>query len=219
MATLNEIVTILAERVGRQYDLIFKRELKVIVNNWRGTILRQALKDSPKDASFFQVSWQMEVVQDYIVKCPFNYGCVMRTKDKIPQGVRITQFPYSYIGTPTLDLAYTYVYPNQLKSVQASRNNRKDIIYYTILNGYGYFYNMPALTKWVGLQGIPSNLDEVTKYQKCGSGGLTACYSDDSDYPMTSDLIQRIIQSILSVELRNQVKDTEEEVKVNGSQS
>ena len=68
MTSLNQIVTILAERVGRQYDLVFKRELKTIVNTWRNTILRQSLKENPRETSHFQLSWTMPIQKDYKIK-------------------------------------------------------------------------------------------------------------------------------------------------------
>jgi len=217
MATLNQIVTILAERVGRQYDLIFKRELKSIVNIWRGTIVRQALTDNPRDASHFQLSWVMEIKDDYEVKCPFNYGCVKRTVEKIPAGIRINQFPYSFVGSADLKNPFTFIYTAQLSTIRFSRNIKKNSVYYTILNGYGYFFNIDEDTKYIGVSGIPSNLDEVAKFQRCGDETIP-CYIDDDEYPMTTDLVQRLIQAVLGTELKNQTKPTDEEVKVNGKE-
>ncbi len=211
MSSLNQIVTILAENVGKQYDLVFKRELKTIVGYWRATILRQALKDNPRDVSYFQISWIMEVQRDYKVKCPFNYGCVMRTIDRIPQVLRNGQSPLQFVGSPDLETAYTYVFPNQLATIQSSRNIKKSAIYYTILDGYGYFYNMPQSQKYIGLQDIPTDLDKVTKYKKCEDSNQP-CYTDDLNYPLTEDLVQRLIQAILATELRRQVPPTSTEV-------
>jgi hypothetical protein len=216
MASLNQIVTILAERVGRQYDLVFKRELKTIVNTWRSTILRQTLKDSPRETSHFQLSWVMPIQKDFKIKCPFNYGCVLRTVDKVPQGLRLNQFPYSFVGSADLETPYTYIYPSQLSTIKSNRNARKNNGYYTILNGYGYFYNIDENIKYIGISGIPNDLNEVTKFQKCD--GTAPCYTDDDQYPLTEDLVQKLIQAVLGTELKNQVKPEDTEVKVNGDQ-
>lgn len=213
MTTLNQIVTILAERVGRQYDLVFKRQLKTMVGMWRETILRQALKDNPKDQSYFQSSWTMPIVEDYEVKCPFNYGCVMRTKDPLPSTLRIDQIPFTFIGSPDLKTSYTFIYPNQLEFANTSRNRKKDAVYYTLLDGYGYFYNLQKKVKYIGVQAIPTDLYAVGKFKKCNS--TEACYSDDLPYPLTGDLVQRLIQAILGTELKTMIQtNNPEEVKV-----
>lgn len=214
MITLNQIVTVLAERVGRQYDLIFKQELKTIVEYWRATILRQALKDNPRDISYFVRSFEAELVDDFIVKCPFNYGCVKRTKYPLPPMIRNTQTPFQYVGDPDLQSAYTFIFPYQLKTLSSARNIKKKE-FYTILDGYGIFFGLPNTQEWVGFTGIPQNIDDIKKFKKCGEN--VSCYSDDEEYPLTGDLVQRVIQSILSTELRNQVIKPDTEVEVNGN--
>lgn len=215
MITLNQITSILAERVGRQYDLIFKTELKTIVEYWRGTILRQALKENPRDISYFSKSFQVELVDDYIVKCPFNYGCVKRTKEPLPQMIRNTQTPFQFVGDSDLEESYTFIFPFQLKSISYGRNLKKKQ-YYTILDGYGLFFGLPKSQEWVGFTGIPQNVDDLKKFKRCGDNNIP-CYSDDTEYPLTADLVQRVIQAILSTELKNQVIKPHDEVELNGS--
>jgi hypothetical protein len=108
MASLNEIVSILSERAGKPFDVPFQEELKAMVTYWRARVIKNSLKNNPNNRKFMQQTIVAELEVVPLVECPVEFGCVLRTKCKIPMPIRTTGILFDYVGDATLDVAYTY---------------------------------------------------------------------------------------------------------------
>ena len=100
MATLNEIVSILSERVGRPFDIPFQEELKVLVKLKSIRYTKDLLAKKPLDRRYFLQSFVAELVQVAEIDCPITYGCILRTKLKIPKPIRANNTIFDFVGTP-----------------------------------------------------------------------------------------------------------------------
>lgn len=207
--TLNKIVETLAERTGRAYDIAFKKELKVIVNYWRVKIIVDSLNSRPKDRVFFQQWFDMPLISVPISDFEgFPTDCtVMRTKCKLPKPLRANSIPFDYIGmlnkmTP-IALKPLYTIENLLDGKYSGRE-----IYASLINDYIYIINghMPGIAVCM----IPQSLEELSSC--CSECGSKECYTDDSPFPATDDIVTRIVQAILATELSggNTREDTKE---------
>lgn len=215
MATLNQIVTILAERSGRQYDLVFKRELKTIVHYWRVQILKQTIQKKASQVSYFLNPIVIEIEQVPEIECPIKDGCVLRSKERLPKTLRTSTAPFFYVGDPKFKgLGFSFSQSFNLDFLKYSRNQPANVVRYTFIDGYLYFYNLPKSQRYVGVQDVFES-PETLKTVNCDTGETKSCYSDDSEYPMTEDLVQQLIQAILSTELRIQVQSDTKEVPLN----
>jgi hypothetical protein len=101
-----------------------------------------------------------------------------------------------------------------LEFTKYSRNQPADIVTYTFVDNYLYFYNLPKSQKYVGVQDIFES-PEALKSINCETGKVESCYKDDDEYPLTEDLVQQLIQAILATELRIQAPSDTEEVPLN----
>ncbi len=215
MATLNQIVTILAERSGRQYDLVFKRELKTIVHYWRVQILKQTIQKKASQVSYFLNPIVIGIEQVPEIECPVKDGCVLRSKERLPKTLRTSTAPFFYVGDPKFrGLGFSYSQSFNLEFLKYSRNQPGSIVRYTFIDGYLYFYGLPSFQEYVGVQDVFES-PELLKTIDCETGKSSNCYLDDDEYPMTEDLIQQLIQAILATELRIQVQSDTKEVPLN----
>lgn len=215
MATLNQIVTILAERSGRQYDLVFKRELKTIVHYWRVQILKQTIQKKASQVSYFLNPIVIEIEQVPEIECPIKDGCVLRSKERLPKTLRTSTAPFFYVGDPKFKgLGFSHSQSFNLDFVKHSRNQPTNIVRYTFVDGYIYLYGLPSPQRYIGVQDVFES-PELLKTVNCETGEITNCYTDDNEYPLTEDLVQQLIQAILATELRIQAQSDTKEVPLN----
>lgn len=210
-ASVFEIISILSERVGRQFDIPFQEELIVIVDYWAGTILKQSLEKRPQDRRRFIQSFvlPLEVVPE--IECPIEYGCVLRTTQKVPKPIRGNNTLFDYIGsadfkdawnTPSSSALLMYLESEKYVGSRPKPDYRDDYIYV-----YG---RESKEIEYIGIQGVFSDFKELRSL-KCGED---SCFDIDSSYPLTSDMIQQVVQAILRTELRLIPKEDNPEIDV-----
>lgn len=204
--SLNDIVSLLAERSGRTFDIPFQEELKMMVDYWRATVMKQALERNPKDRQHFQQSLVMELIKVPLVECPIEYGCVLRTKEKVPSPLRGGSVLFDYIGRATWDKSYSTTNEAFEVFTSTSPYTGKNVRY-AYRDNYLYVYNDKKL-KYVGVKGVFENPRDLGQFQ-CGE---SSCYTDDLLYPLSEDMIQQVVSAILKTELR--ILPTEDKVEV-----
>lgn len=196
-ASINELSEILAERSGRQFDLPFRAELKVMINYWRARLIVDSLNSKPKDRPFFTRWLEVPLEQVNSSDFPDFPDCpILRTKCKIPEPVRANSKLYDFVGKLDKMSVLPLKEPHEIKVLMESKYTGKDIRTARI-NGYIYVFgslNIPG----IAVNMIPENVEE---FNSC-SEVCNTTYTDDSPYPVSSDLQQRIIQAILGTELR-----------------
>lgn len=195
----NKIISILSERAGRAFDVPFQEELLDIVDYWASTILKQTLEKRPQDRKRFLQSFVIELERVPKIECPIEYGCILRTISKVPKPVRGSSTLFDYIGDPDMEDAWSVPLQDAFfKALSSSKytGNRPKPSY---RDGYIYIRSLENKElKYIGIQGVFSDFRAVREL-KCDD---SSCFDYDSPYPITNDMIQQVIQAILTTELR-----------------
>lgn len=199
--TTREIVTILAERVGRESDLPFLQELRVIVNGWRSTLLYQTLSNNPKDRRLFLDHFSMEMIAVDPSECAELGLCEkMRTKFKVPNPVRANSMLFEFVGSPEFTTPFGEGADWQLKFFKESEYTGHEIRY-TFKSGYIYITDNE--TTRIGIIGVIEDKRALSEVQACTG----ECPEEDMDFMISDEIGNRIIRSVLATELRVQGND------------
>jgi hypothetical protein len=209
MASLNQIIALLAERADREFSIPFQEEMKVLVNNWRSRLIANSLQKKPQDRKFFIQSIVVPLTNISKVTCPIVTGCVLITP-YIPSPIRVNSIIFDFVGTPDFEIAFGqaldfqnyYLSFNKYigsKGRYAWENNKLKIFNKTEMQA-------------VGIQGISGDY-QAFKNLDCGS--TPDCDPDDLPYPVSPELEELIISSILKEELNRGVPKPNNRIDVN----
>jgi hypothetical protein len=201
VSSLNQLSEILAERSGRQFDIPFREEMKVVINYWRSRLVVDSLNSRPADRMFFTKWIEIPLIQVPRSEFPGFPECevILRTKCKVPKTVRANSKMYDFVGKLDRMDAVQLRTPSEIQALSHSTYTGH-LPRASEINEYVYVFgtlNLPGLA----FQLIPEDVEEFK--QCCIDCGASSCYNDDEPYPVSLDIQQRIIQSILSTELRN----------------
>lgn len=208
-ASLNQLAEILAERVGRQYDITYREELKVIIEYWRVKLVVDSLNSRPKDRNFFN-KW-IEVPLEVVNESGFEGypdSPVLRSKCQIPATIRANSKQFDFVGKLNRLEHIPFTDPFLIPYLNDSEWGGKPIRA-AIVNGYMYIYNTLSLPG-IAICMIPESLDEF--YSCCVDCASTHCYNHDLPYPLPGDLQQRLVQAILATELKQPVPEPNIEI-------
>lgn len=123
---------------------------------------------------------------------------ILRTDNQIPTPIRMKEFEgITHVGStdksrtkiPILDTQRSYW--EQFSKYTASSSHA------TYRGGYIYVFNDLSL-QTINIRGIFEDPEEVHKFTRANGLDL---YDDDSPFPVPSDMIQQITQSILNTEM------------------
>lgn len=211
-ASLNELAEILAERVGRQFDVPFIEEMKVAIGYWRSRLLRDSLEKAKKDRAYFKQYIEVPLIEVNIAELPgFPNYPVLRTSCTIPEPVRANGIYFDYTGSPD-KLSSFRLFTEQheiIPALNAKYTGKRPKTLW--LNKFIYVFNVLDLP-YLGVAGVFDNPQDVEDF-KCNCG-CDNCYDDNMPYPISGDIQQRIIQAILTTELKNNMKPDTESIPV-----
>jgi len=211
MATLNEIVYNIAEQKGRGDDAVLRQRLKFMVAYYRAQFIRQdQQRKFSLPSQFIQSLDCLEMEAASIIECceVKDINCkVWRTKKTIPKPVRIYDgSEFAYVGTA--DANEPYQRTNSVQ-YQYSRFNK----YVNGMPQYIYtkdrIYVLNARPQSILVKAIFEQPEELEEFTCCDGSQV---FSEDKEYPISMDMVQRITQSILATEmqLENPLDDNEE---------
>lgn len=214
MNSLNDISELLAERVGRQLDKPFKKELKDLIVVKRSRFLRNSLEKRPADKRFYLQSFHVKLKKvDRTDECsdeiPKGCDIVFKSEQEIPSPLRLGVHPFEYVGAVGGNDPFgwtTFGTVNYTKHHPYGAKNGK----YTYINDYLYVFNknLPEIR----VEGIFDDPRLLAAFNKCGSD--KPCYSDQDKFPVDNATLELIIKDILSNELRLLPKEEDVEIKV-----
>lgn len=204
MASLNEIAEILAERVGRQRDIPFQELLKPIITAWASRLTKNSLEKHPHDRRHFIVPVLMELEESSDTKCEDRKCNILKTKKKVPTPLRANNILFDFVGNTDRSESYDYINEYELQWLDGNKytKNRKKYFY----KGGHIYVRASSILEKIAIDFIPADISEVTRL--CGE----SCYNDDMDFPIHPDLLQPLIQSILTTELRADITEEDTEV-------
>lgn len=219
--TLNEIVEMLAERTGKQFDHGFKEELKIMVHLWRQRLLVDSLNSRPDDREFFKVWFDLPLVEVPISDFPgFSGSCIVkRTAQKVPRPLRANSTLFDFVGF--LNKAERLPMSKTMETVKVLMGGRftGKVPRSLYINEHIYTFNY--LGPGIAIAMIPEDMTQVPT-SPCEGSKESLCYSDDKPYAVSGDIAQRIIQAILSTELARGVVPSNikaNEIPVNDEQN
>jgi|GEM_PF-2869778 len=218
MATLTEIVFNLRNLVvgGRPSDdiIISYNQLKFIVGYKRAQYLRQDYNKNYFDNDFvYQDLGCLEMeLADEAECCTFETGCkIFRTKKLLPQFVKLVDRFGMKINAINKTKRFELVLPERFPFIGNTKYpSLTEKIFY--LNNRLYSKNLYGLN----VRGILANPDDARGFV-CGDG---PCFTEESQYPITADMLELITKDIMQTELRMLIttaQDLENDAKDNNS--
>src|SRR6478735_5643072 len=105
--SLNQIVSMLADRVGQPFNIPLQEELKLIVNYKRADWIQKIVDKHPEQRKYFLKDFSIELESVDKAQCPVDVDCdVLRTTQKIPLPVRTSYGLFDYVGDPDKSDSY-----------------------------------------------------------------------------------------------------------------
>ena len=192
MASLNQHAERIASALGRPSDHEFKERAKDAIRNLRATRLRQSAEKNGLDP-YYSLSYTAELITvDITDNCFVDLGCpVLRTKYTIAEPVRFkTDVPFTFVGGVD---GTEFTFLSDLSKLRHMKLLRYmgETFYYALQNKYIYLYNAKRI-KYITLTSLFVNPEEAVNV--CANG---ACYTDDDEFPLPSDLVEGIITELL----------------------
>jgi len=191
---LREITSILAERADRQFDIPFHKELEKMVHYWRALVIHRALDKRSHDRKNFLQSISVDIVEA-TDECEGLNCDVSKSSVVIPIPVRANGILFDYVGAEDRSNAFGHL-TSAMSHVNDYNRYTKKNHRYMYRNGYIFVTNAKNLDKIV-VEGIFEDPTDLSRFKCDGS----VCYDENSQYPMTGDITQAVITSILTNEL------------------
>lgn len=213
MASLNQIVGILAERSGRTFDIPFQEELKVLVAITGAKFMKDSLTKKPLDRRYYLQSLVLPVERISKIQCPISYGCQLRTVDTIPTPLRTSGIIFDFVGSADMEIPFahggdwkeTYFRHNKY----TAKNSR-----YVYRDNHLFIKDDEQAIEYIGIQYIPED-PLALRGLRCDNS--STCIDDDYTLLIPGDLLEPIVTSILTTKLGVMPPKDKTDVKVDDS--
>lgn len=208
MANISQIAYTIADSFGKSNDIMFIERIKFSIKYWRAFLIRQDVERNIKDKNNIQTYCASLESVDLSLCCSVDSGCKgKKTVLKVPKAISLkAHSPYLSINTPSGQIVSYYNF-NTLNNIHYKKYTSA-LPYYDVINEYIYLYNVGILNK-IRITGIFENPEELPK---CNVDNNLNCYDEDN-FPISSHMINTIIQGLLSNELRV-IGDDDQEINV-----
>ncbi len=213
--TLSKITAEIASALHKELDEPFKRLLGDKVDAWRSTLLRRTLIENPQERLHFRQT--IYVKMDKVNPVPECAGTVpvcdiMRSLIKIPTAVRAGNIQYDYVGSVDGKNGFRRKEPGTSYFLTKGKYS-KGLVLWDEINDYLEVENVVGIPL-IRIDGVFDKPSEVAAFN-CASTG-TGCDYWNEPYPVSGDIKQAIVQSILKVDFaHNQmVTPTDKDIEV-----
>lgn len=195
--SLNELVQLVADRVGQPFSVPLQEELKVIFNYKLADWMQKIIDKHPEQRKFYLKDITVELERVDRADCPVTTECtVLRTVSKIPIPLRSGTTLFDYVGDPDKVDGYTYAAPEEILWLLKYNKYTADRPKYFYLNGYIYIYNEDSL-EHVNIRGLWPDQRQLNTF-KCND---VPCYTDDDQWDVPQDIINTMVQDLFKNEL------------------
>lgn len=196
MNSLNAIAEHIAYELKAPLNVELKENIKFSVKYWRATLIRRDVARNGMSDEFLQRFYFNLVKVDKADACNFNLDClILRSEFEIPAPIRLNNdILFKFVGSVD-GKAWTYTEYEEVPYVAYNKFTAKEIRY-TWVNKYFYIFGNTKLKKgavqapWADPSLINTSCDSAS------------CYSDDSEFPISADMLQQIVDGILTREFR-----------------
>lgn len=213
--TPNELTTLLAEPLGRQFDEPFKLMVFDRAVIWYERLLRNTVERDPRRRKEFLASISMNVKLKSASEIPNSQDCdttiamgcpVLETIKEVPKGLFVNGIVFDYVGGLDGGSPYSQISSPAIQKYDAYNKYQKSIDRYSYLNNKIQIYGNVNLAK-VRIDGIFVNLREV---QSCGCDETKDFWN--TDIPYSRDILQQVIQYVSS-DINSDVPKNDEQLK------
>jgi len=200
MATLEQIVSSIAARVDKPFDVDLQEELKHIINYKRLNYTQQFIEKYPNQRRLF-----LQKVVAKLEKAPKNdctpvKDCIiLRTECIAPKPIRNSRTIFDFVGDSNFINGYGYQDPSFIQDIGFNRFTKKKPKWY-YMNNRIYVYNSTVIDK-IGIRGVFENPFQINE---C-SCDKSFCFTETDEYPIAGDLLNSIVRDTLNVEFRQQL--------------
>jgi hypothetical protein len=213
MATLNEIAYNISTLVGKPFDQALLEQLKFQIRYYRALLIRRDFdRNAFMTPQLIQSLGCVEMKEVDLSECPNHLTgyTLFRTKERIPEPIRMKNGnAFSYVGSIDRIRPYRQLIAEEIPYVNHAKF-AKSMSSFFYQDGFIYVYNVAP--EVINIQGIFADPEVAAGFfDEVG----VPCYSDDTAYPVTLDMVQAITQSILGGEGRLLGVVPEEKVKIN----
>ena len=204
--TLRETAEYIAARLDKPNDFVLIQQLEYSIKIWRALLIRRDAEVNQESSLYLQ-GMEFDLIKvDQLDPCSAVVGCpVLRSKNRIPKPVRLKDGRlFKFVGEAgigTRKKIFSYVEPENLEYTKHNKFTA-NVIRYSYYNGYVYVFNN-LLYRKINIEFVFENPEEFIS--------CCDCYSDDYEFPLPADMIQIIIQGILTNEFK--LKPIDQEVK------
>lgn len=201
MASLNEIVHSIADKLGKPTDFLLLQNLKFSVINYRALFIRQ---DFTKTSHFNPLLIQdlgcitMEKV-DSAECCTIESECLVnRTTLEIPNPIRFKGAEdFVFVGGIDKRTRFTLSLPEEVPYLEYNKYSTGLIRYYYMNKR---IYVTDNNLSHINVRGIFEDPRAASKFKRCDDD--ESCYTDDSTFPCPADMIIGITNGIITGELK-----------------
>jgi hypothetical protein len=212
MASLNEIAYNISTLLGKPFDQALLEQLKFQIKYYRSLLIR---RDFERNAfitpQYVQSLGCVAMVQVDLSECPTHLTgyTLFRSTERVPNPIRLKSGnAFTYVGSIDRIKPYRQISPEEVPYVNHAKFAKYQASFF-YLDGYIFVYNVAP--EVVNIQGM---FEDPEKAAEFWDEEGNPCYSDDSVYPVTGDMIQAITQSILAGEGRVLGAIPDENIKV-----
>ena len=205
--TIKDLAVLVAEPLNRPLDQVFLDQIRDRVRYWRSRLLKNSLDKTPADRKFFIQSVTMKLEEVPASSCGLSLDCnVWRTIDKVPLSLRSNSILFDYVGSVDHGNPFKYVKRWELPFLLTNKYMPLVTSFYAYEDGR-IISNVPYIT----VEGIFDDPEEAMRLN-CTTG--EGCNTEEIDYPISGDIAQLIVQSILNIDLKPQKPFDEQQIPV-----
>lgn len=197
--TLNEITVVIASHLEKELDEPFKMILAEKVAYWRARLIKNSVEKDQKERRFFKqvIYVKMKEQNEILCQVPYTQCKVAISIAKIPKPARANSILFDYVGAVDGMNPFQEGSGGMIPYLMKGKYS-KDVIRYTYENDYIRVYGNSKIPV-IRIDGVFDNPEEAAKLN-CNSGTSDDCDFWNKEYPVTGDILQLIVQSILQID-------------------
>ncbi len=211
--TLNEITVVIASHLEKELDEPFKMILAEKVAYWRSRLIKNSVDKDQKERRFFKqtIYVKMREQDDVFCATPYTQCKIAKSITKVPKPARINGILFDYVGSIDGMNAFQEGSGGMITYMMKGKYS-KDVIRYTYENGYIKVYGNSKIPM-IRIDGIFDDSEEADKFN-CTEGTATDCDFWNKEYPVTGDILQLIVQSILQIDYNRITQENLKQIPV-----
>ena len=193
--TLNQITTLIATNLERELDIPFRLQLAERVKYWRSRMIANHLQKNPQQRRHFVQTIYMKMVRGTAASNLFSDASKTETEKPVPQVIKVGTAKYDYVGGADGKSPFRSYNVGTEAFMEESR-------FYKLFGHYQEV-NSTLVTDKPLLQALRVDAlfdDPLAALAVCCKCEEEGCDTWNVEFPMSGEMTQLVIQSILQVD-------------------